>query len=137
MNVILKHSYKRSKTYFVKSRLLLVFLFLCFWKRTIDQKCFTTLSNLKWRYFFSFYKIYIYNFEAFIFREIEDVIGFLFFFFFWRGQLIKSGLQRYQILNEGNLNWMYFYWRIHDTLLQNISKKYLVKLKSLTTFFNL
>ena len=46
---------------------------------------------------------YVYNFEAFIFREIEAVIGFFVLLFFGRGQSIKSALQHYQILNEESL----------------------------------
>ena len=55
--------------------------------------------------------------------------------FFGRGQLIKSALQHYQILNEGNLKWRYFYWSIHATMLQNINKKTSCEIEAVDKLF--
>ena len=76
---------------------------LLFLKRKIVQKSLQRHGILNEDNLVLFIR-YVYNFEAFIFREIELLLFFFCSSFFGRGQLIKSGLQRYQILNEGNLN---------------------------------
>ena len=122
--------YKRPKTYFVKSKLLLVFLFFFFWKRTIDQKCFTTSSNVILKHLY-------YDITKDPRHILWNRSCYWFFCssFFGRGQLIKSALQRYQILNEGNLKWRYFYWSIHDTMLKNINKKISCEIEAVDNLF--